>query len=281
MLFVIGILYFVVNMSILSKSFRFIKSNSNVMRLQMSSVRVTTYNVLSSNLAGADYFRNCNPQYLESEYRFEKLKEKLNKETSLNSIICLQELSQTWTGKLHTYFANKGYYLTTALYGNKFNGYMGIGIAIPLNSYNIELVDIKRISDIKTVEYKPRQERPTILSKILSLTKQMIKNLFVTPQKPIQDAWDAALDRKNQFLSVIVNSKEDKKSFIIGTYHMPCMFQLPSVMTIHTALSTQYIQKFAAKKQLPYVFCGDFNISPKSSQYELITTGNITSKVYF
>lgn len=54
---------------------------------------------------------------------------------------------------------------------------------------------------------------------------------------------------------------------------MPCMFQSPPVMTIHCALSTQLIQRFAGS--LPYIFVGDFNIKPDSSMYNLITKGSL------
>lgn len=98
-----------------------IKRTIHNSRLNMS-VKVTTYNVLSSHLGGADYFTSCKPQDLDPKYRLGKLKEKLDKEIKSRSIICLQEISTTWAGDLHTYFANNGYYMVTGLYGNKFNG---------------------------------------------------------------------------------------------------------------------------------------------------------------
>ena len=51
------------------------------------------------------------------------------------------------------------------------------------------------------------------------------------------------------------------------------MFQCPPVMTIHCALSTQFIQRFAGN--LPYIFVGDFNIKPNSSTYNLLTQGTM------
>jgi hypothetical protein len=35
------------------------------------------------------------------------------------------QVSMKWAGTLHQYFASKGYYFIHALYGTKFNGYMG------------------------------------------------------------------------------------------------------------------------------------------------------------
>ena len=79
-----------------------------------------------------------------------------------------------WAGTLHQYFASKGYYFIHALYGTKWNGYMGgggmcycnyyiilyvcmyvciyadsVGIAVPLRLYDILDVNITRIADTK------------------------------------------------------------------------------------------------------------------------------------
>jgi mRNA deadenylase 3'-5' endonuclease subunit Ccr4 len=92
-------------------------------RLSMSTaVKITTYNVLSSHLGGADYFTSCKPADLDANYRLEVLKKKLDLEIESKAIICLQEVSTPWAGFLHAYFANRGYHMITGLYGNKFNG---------------------------------------------------------------------------------------------------------------------------------------------------------------
>lgn len=48
-------------------------------------------------------------------------------------------------------------------------------------------------------------------------------------------------------------------------------------MVTHCALSAQHIAKFA--KSDPYVYCGDFNIKPGSSMYNLLTQSTIDAKV--
>ena len=65
------------------------------------------------------------------------------------------------------------------------------------------------------------------------------------------------------------------QEFSVGNYHMPCMFQNPEVMLIHCALYAQHMEKIS--KQIPYVLCGDFNIQPDSSMYQLLTEGSISS----
>ena len=130
----------------------------------MVQVRVVSYNLLSSSLARSDHFTTYPPPHLLAENRLPIILEKLEYQrtkaiggASSNSsnnntpktIFCLQEISREWAGELHTYFANHGYQLVTGLYGRYFNGYMGVGIAYPMNEYETIAVDIKRVSDTK------------------------------------------------------------------------------------------------------------------------------------
>ena len=107
----------------LSRTNSIVKKYISSGRISMSSsVRVTTYNVLSSHLGGADYFTSCKPEHLDANNRLKKLLKKLDIEIAAKAIICLQEVSTPWAGALHVYFASKGYHMVTGLYGNKFNG---------------------------------------------------------------------------------------------------------------------------------------------------------------
>ncbi len=122
----------------------------------ISSVKLASYNVLSSSLCEPSYFRTCNPLYLAPEARLESLKVKLSSSVETRSIICLQEVSQKWTGDLHVYFSSRGYHLISAPYGNKFDGYMGVAIGVPLDTYEITNVDIKRVADTKSLPRAPK-----------------------------------------------------------------------------------------------------------------------------
>lgn len=62
-------------------------------------------------------------------------------------------------------------------------------------------------------------------------------------------------------------------SFWVSTYHMPCAFRSPLVMTMHAALVTQAIQKLAGDR--PYILAGDFNLMPASQEYKLLTGGRL------
>jgi mRNA deadenylase 3'-5' endonuclease subunit Ccr4 len=257
------------------------KNNNNMSAILSPSsrlnVKVTSYNVLSSHLSAASYFAACKPEYCDPQYRFQKLQEKLDKEIASNAVICLQEISTLWAGYLHPYFVKNGYHFVTGLYGNRFNGYMGVGVAIPLAKYDITTVDITKVSDTKRMPRKQKDD--SFIKKVLTTLKNWFWKLAETLRlyKPPIDMWDSALYRHNQMICTRLQCKESKRSFVIGTYHMPCMFKLPSVMNIHCALSAQHIQRFA--KNDPFIYVGDFNIKPESSQYELLTRGTLEKNV--
>lgn len=120
---------------------------------------------------------------------------------------------------------------------------MGVGIAIPLDKYKIEEVNTTRVADTKKM---PRQSRPHpivaflqayFLTPIIAVITKigLMKKVF----KPFEDA----LYRNNQMLSVRLRPLSGSgQPFVVGTYHMPCMFYYPAVMSIHCALSTQLIE---------------------------------------
>ena len=247
------------------------------------SVRVTTYNVLSSSLARADYFSFCNPSWLQGSYRLSKLRDKIDAEVEKKSIICLQEVSTAWAGSLHGFFASRGYHFITGLYGNKFNGYMGVGVAVPLSEYEILDADVTRIADTKTVARTKKATPDNIvlatLKNLQSSLKRLLRALGLLPEKK-KGVWEESLNRFNQMISVRLQPKGDSDStraFVVGTYHMPCIFRIPQVMMIHCALSAQHIHKYAAGA--PYIYCGDFNIKPDSPMYELLTKGKVDASI--
>jgi mRNA deadenylase 3'-5' endonuclease subunit Ccr4 len=97
----------------------------------VTKLRVISYNLLSSHLSSPSYYTTINPDYLDASNRLKVILNKLDTEIKKGghddrpTIIALQEVSYDWAGALHTFFANRGYHLTTGLYGQRFNGYMG------------------------------------------------------------------------------------------------------------------------------------------------------------
>lgn len=57
----------------------------------------------------------------------------------------------------------------------------------------------------------------------------------------------------------------------MGTYHMPCLFNIRPVMVIHTSLVIKHLAGLAGSD--PLVFAGDFNFNPDSECYKLAVEG--------
>jgi 2',5'-phosphodiesterase len=210
---------------------RSISTRAQVQRMS-SSIKFTTYNVLSSHLSGENHFAACKPEWLDPSYRLKLVKEKLELEVKDEAIVCLQEVSHLWAGVLHSYFAARGYHLVTGLYGGKFNGYMGVAIAVPTSKYEIVDVDITRIADTKRIQRKPK---PGFFQKLISSISQFLTQIAVKVglAKPKFDFWDNVLYRTNQMICMRLKSKDSGKPFAVGTYHMPCMFKHPGGKLVH------------------------------------------------
>jgi len=275
-------------------------------RSSRTTIRVVSYNVLSPNLATTASYPTLNPDHLDPAQRLEAVLAKLEQEISHpRVIICLQEVSYDWAGKLHTFFANKGYHFITGLYGRPFNGYMGIAMAYPTASFETLDVDICRLSDTRQDGW-PREDKADMddsnkpcfaLPFSWLLPKLKAKLPWNKQEKEPLDPWEYSKRRFNVMLTATLKDKERNKSFCISNYHMPCAFYAPQVMTIHVDLAARRIQQIAQqqysignpdddnnnnnddntdKKSLPYILAGDWNIKPGDPAYNLLTTGKLS-----
>ena len=57
-----------------------------------TSVRIATYNILSSKLARGDYFTHCKEEDLKPSTRLERILSKLEQELVNEPVLCLQEV---------------------------------------------------------------------------------------------------------------------------------------------------------------------------------------------
>uniref|UniRef100_A0A7S2SSQ8 Endonuclease/exonuclease/phosphatase domain-containing protein n=2 Tax=Rhizochromulina marina TaxID=1034831 RepID=A0A7S2SSQ8_9STRA len=295
-------------------------------------VRVATFNVLSSHLSSPDYYTACSSAALRQENRLRTcLKHKLQAEVDQNAIICLQEVSTLWAGKLHVFFEERDYCFFPAHYGRPFNGYMGVAMAWPRGLYQAEEVQISRIAD--THSSWPSRQRgtaagrvstrlawPSWVSSLRPLLPPVLLNLIagffggggggrnarqrtqqdMAPRDPVEEARrrhnmaivtrlmrvpEGADGGRNMSANATSGSEEappsmstpppssTEQSFVVATYHMPCVFWAPQVMAIHTALLVQHVAASAAGR--PFVLAGDFNFLPGSACYNLAVTGTM------
>ncbi len=212
---------------------------------------ITTYNLLSSSLASPSYFVKCDPVFLDSEYRINSIKQKLSADISRKSVICLQEVSLYWASALHTYFANHGYQFITGLYGQRFNNYMGVGIAYPSDKFELVQTSIACVADTKKI-IKSEPVKFMSIEKVVEIVNYCIKS-FLGLFRKVYDVWNDALNKRNQIVALKLRDKSSDKQFCIGTYHMPCAYKFPSLMMIHCALSLQYMQNFAKNDPVNFI----------------------------
>ena len=244
----------------------------------MTTVRVATYNMLSSHLAEPDYFTHCHPDHLEPATRFRRIQQKIDVEIGQRAILCLQEVSQCWAGPLHAFFQQRRYHFATALYGGAHTGYMGVGLAWPTEIYEAVQVDIKRMADARRWPSAPppsvwRRVSRQAMAGLADLWRQGLRLAGVDAPEPF-DPWAAAQARANEIICACLRRREDQAAFCVATYHMPCLYgsaKRRQTMMIHASLAAQYIQAFAAAR--PYILAGDFNMLPGSSAYRLLTEG--------
>ena len=269
------------------------------------SVRIVSYNVLSSHLASSDHFTACKPEDLDFANRLPLVLSKLESEIKdcqtmdKPVIFCLQEVSHSFAGPLHTFFANNRYTMITGLYGKPFNNYMGIALAYPIDAYETIAAEQVRLSDCRSQGWprEPRIEAEGISAKISNVKRSLRKfsqgslkrgirsimgpmrdllRLPPPPKDPI-DPWHMSENRQNILVSVCLKERVeagDGQTFCLSNYHMPCAFYAPPVMNIHADLAAKHCQDFAATVgPCPHILAGDFNLMPDSAHYKMLTTG--------
>jgi len=65
---------------------------------------------------------------------------------------------------------------------------------------------------------------------------------------------------------VILSDNKTSTNFIVANYHMPCQWQNPVVMTEHVKACIYLLEHY----NLPILFAGDFNFTPKDTYYSLM-----------
>jgi 2',5'-phosphodiesterase len=265
---------------------KLLQSTNNVNHITTTKLRIVSYNVLSSQLANIESYPTYNPQYLNSSYRLQKVIQKLEKEitntcadststgtgTAISNpssqheqeqnratIFCLQEVSYEWAGPLHAFFANHKYHVVSGLYGQKFNGYMGIITAYPIEQFHTVHVDICRLSDTyHKWPKKPKEEPVTPIKHVTKLLRSTLQwfNVIPNDEREPECHWMSAQRRYNVLLSIVLceinninNNNNDNTTynteFVVSNYHMPCVYYNEKVMVIHSDLCVSRVQTIA------------------------------------
>lgn len=221
-------------------------------RREIASVTVVTYNVLCTHLCSAADVPRCTPDAIDPALRQERIWNKLEPHIGDKHILCLQEVSRDWCMEhLPLFLANK-YMLVYGLYGYDRNGYMGVAIAYPTALYHLLDSYMPRVAEDAKWPTAPTAAEPTTQKHVLEL----------------------ANSRPNVLVLLRLQEIGTRCELVVGTYHMPCMYDRPEVMQLHAAAAANQALIFADES--PLVLAGDFNFAPDSPGYRIITQRRCT-----
>lgn len=197
--------------------------------------------------------------------------------------------------QLKHFFHSNNYDFIYTCYGNKIFNNFGIAIAFPTLHYNLIDGNISKVCDTKHFYSSSEKNDDNIsnLNDLNSIVIDPIQNIDNTSnlneisslgldrESSISSIWSDVNNRPNEMITIqlepksssLNSSNSSNQPFYIATYHMPCVYYNPAIMAIHCSLATQQLQRLA--KSSPYIFAGDFNITPNDILYQLLTTGNI------
>lgn len=258
-----------------------------------TSIRVASYNVLSDSLCSPDHFSQSSAADCDPNERFIRVKSQLQEQIDKKAVLCLQEVSRQWGAKLVPFFESNGYTYVAAGYGAPYSGYMGQCIAWPADLYSAADVDVTRLTDSvkwpKTKQQKAHKSHSnasaddSIWGWVLAsfglapATGKTLKQHEKADHQPTPfDVWAKSKARFNVAILARLNDKMSGHNFVVGNYHMPCLFRSDEecqVMIVHASLLMQHAQRFACTD--PLIVAGDFNIKPRDPCYKLISEGSM------
>jgi exonuclease III len=246
---------------------------TNNMNLDTNKIQVLSYNILAKLLCTESNFSKpyYNPDDVLFENRYMRMWQMFDKYIIKKYVFCLQEVDTETSCKLQLDFKKKGYDFYFHAYGQTFNGYMGIAIAVP-SEFNVINVDKFRIGDGKKwPKYNNQSFYGADLINWLSLG-------YIDYTKKNYGVYNNSKNRWNFMITIeleLTNTSNNLPiSVLISTLHMPCAFRNPSTMITYSALAMKHIQKLSNNNSKPYILAGDFNITQKNHNlYKLLTTG--------
>jgi mRNA deadenylase 3'-5' endonuclease subunit Ccr4 len=226
--------------------------------LKMTTTPLINFNVITLNvgtpfsLTQSEY-PDCNPIVLDRIRRKNAILSLMTNWLRTSPIIVLQEVPYNWKQDFDRYFTKRNYTFHCMNYGQKTNGILGVGIAVP-NSYAIDPTEVEFIRVADYIECDCDCD---------SYDNEVHTNI------------ENAKKRANLVVRMKIHLNNGK-SFYLYNYHMPCAFKTPLVQILHIHALKRIIASFP---NIPYILAGDMNILPTSKEYEFLTDTESPSSI--
>ena len=213
---------------------------------------IITFNVGTPFSLTPSEYPDCDPFFLDRIRRKNAILSLMTSWIRTSPIIVLQEVPYNWKQDFDRYFTKRGYTFHCMNYGQKTNGILGVGIAVP-SSYGInpEEVEFIRVADYIECDCDSSDEYSS----------------------------DNEVDNAKKRANLVVRMKihlNNGKVFYLYNYHMPCAFKTPLVQSLHIHALKRIIASFP---NIPYILAGDMNILPTSKEYEFLTDTQSSSSI--
>lgn len=237
---------------------------------------IASYNVLSASLCTRKNYPTYDPEVLETSIRTKSILSKFDDLVISYDIIHLQEVDKTLRYTIQDYFEQKNWKVySNVSNGNRFNGFM-VEFTV-VNTANVSVQSVESVLVSEQCKRYPKDIIPSWYDTIKVYLKDTYK--YYSGQNSTRKhppLWKA-MKMKNNSMLILKVCIGDKK-YVIGNYHMPYHSgsdEASAQMTGFVNLAAATLKSYAAG--LPYVLAGNFNITPDSSAYQYVTTGDITN----
>ncbi len=214
---------------------------------------VITFNVGTPFSLTPSEYPDCDPAFLDRLRRKNAILSLMTNWLRTSPIIVLQEVPYNWKQDFDRYFTKRGYIFYCMNYGQKTNGILGVGIAVP-NSYAIDPTEVEFIRVADYIECDCDCD---------SSDNEVDTNI------------ENAKKRANLVVRIKIHLNNGKV-FYLYNYHMPCAFKTPLVQILHIHALKRIIASFP---NIPYILAGDMNILPTSKEYEFLTDTESPSSI--
>lgn len=229
--------------------------------LKMTTPPPINFNIITFNvgtpfsLVPSEY-PDCDPVILDRLRRKNAILSLFTNWLRTSPIIVLQEVPYNWKQDFDRYFTKRDYTFYCMNYGQKTNGILGVGIAVPA-SYAIDPTEVEfiRVADYIEYDYDSSDDYSS------------------------DNEVDTNIENAKKRANLVVRMKihlNNGKSFYLYNYHMPCAFKTPLVQILHIQALKRIIASFP---DIPYILAGDMNILPTSKEYEFLTDTSSPSSI--